>query len=429
MRGCEQVDLQHGVGHAGSMAIRMKEWGMLSVPSPSVKIPTQGLMGWGETAADLGKGLGSVLSGAAEFLNERDRVTAGGELAAFSAELRKIGDETAAALADVEVPDWDASWAELSSPRFEEAVAGLSPAGRAAGAELAAAYSMRASVMARRDKELSRIRGARSSWQQRVDAAVSEGDEQRADRWLQSGKNVFVPTARLEQERAAVRSRARVSRWRNSLSQDAVAALSALRSAADDELPQESDDRRALLSAAERAHCGALRDYARGVSAAVMQGELPDARQAAAAHAAGLISTEQWKGLSRSEVELSTAQLSERMRRIDECAANEDARAALALELALAPIPLRQRGELLRRMEQSATVAEPDRRAMSSRLFRLYHRGAFGSPGDATAEAQLCQYQQQGMALLAASGAESSARWLAELEPMAGAWVCFDDLN
>ena len=402
---------------------------MLSVPSPSVKIPTQGLMGWGDVAADLGKGLGSVLSGASEFLSERDRVTAGGELAAFSAELRKIGDETAAALATADVPDWDASWAELSGPRFDEAVAGLSPAGRAAGAELAAAYSMRASVMARRDKELARIRNARQHWQQRVDSAVNEGDEQRADHWLQSGKNVFVPQARLEQERATVRSRSRVSRWRNAMDSDAVGALTSLRIAGDADLPEGDSDRRALLCAAEQAYDGARQEYARSLSAAILQGELPDAQKAAAAYGAGLITESQLAGLKLPMQELSAVQLSERFRRIDESAAHAEARADLALDLALEPIPLQQRAALLRRLEVAGSVAESDRRAVSARLFRLYRRGAFGSPGDATADAQLCYYQQQGMELLAASGAEASSRWLDELEPLAGAWVCFADMN
>lgn len=411
------------------MAIRMKEWGMQQLPAPSVKIPTQGLLGWGDVAADLGRGMGSVLSGLAEFANERDRVTAGGELAAFSAQLRKIGDETARELSTREVADWDYAWEELSAPRFAEAVAGLSPVGRKAGAELAAAYSMRASVMARRDKELARIQTARRNWQQRVDAAVSEGDEQRADSWLQSGTEVFVPAAEVEQARATVRSRARSARWRNALEQDTVATLAALRTVPEDELPQAPADRRELSSAAEHAYGRARQEYARVLCAAILEGREPDARQAEAAQRAGLVSATQVAGLQAAPHELSTAQFCDRMRRIDECAAQGDARADMVLDIATAAIPLSQRVALLQRAELAAGVPEAERRMMSAHLFRMYRRGVFGSPGDSAADAQLCHYQQQGLELLAREGAQPAARWLAELDTPGGAWVCFADLN
>ena len=68
----------------GAMAIRMKEWGMLRAPSSSVHLPVQGVMGWGEAAQSLGSGIAKALLGSAELVQEKEQVTATGDLADFS---------------------------------------------------------------------------------------------------------------------------------------------------------------------------------------------------------------------------------------------------------------------------------------------------------------------------------------------------------
>lgn len=409
------------------MAIQMKEWGMLSTPAASVSIPTQGLMGWGDVAADLGAGLGSVLIGTSELLNERNRVTAGGELAAFSADLRKIGDETAAELSRREVKDWDYAWEQLSAPRFAEAVAGLSPQSRAAGAELASAYSMRASVMARRDREVAGIARARNNWQQRVDAAVSAGDEESADRWLQSGAQTFVPPAQLESQRNHVRNRARAARWRNAFRQDEMNALTMIQHADADSLPDSENEMRQVEEECTLAKSRAGNHFAQYLTASLLSGRTPDAAECAKARDAGIITPAQYDSAQQEICALSTEEVCEWMRRIDECPAEEAPRRDLVLSIGTAAVPVAQRADLLRRVERAAGVPAADRRALSGQLFCLYRRGVFGCPGDAHAVRRLCSLQQQGLCVLADEGSEASARWLKSLGSAAGTWVCYSD--
>ena len=164
----------------------------------------------------------------------------------------RIGDETAAELAEQQVQDWDYSWARAASPRFAEAVAALPPQARAAGAELAEAYSAQASLKALRDRKVNGIRQAQQHWQQRVDDAVQAGDAQRAEQWLESGAGVFVPHGELKQRKQEADSKACAARWMGALQADPVQALADFYSASTSTLPALESDRTLLAEQMQR---------------------------------------------------------------------------------------------------------------------------------------------------------------------------------
>lgn len=410
--------------HAGGMAIRMKEWGMQHAPQQPARIPLEGMHGWIEAAEKLGKGAASAVLGSMELLQAEERVTAGGELAAFSERLQRIGAETAAQLAEREIEDWDYAWREESHPRIAEAVAALPPQARVAGQELADAYNAQASLRAQRDRKVQGIQRARQHWQQRVDAAVKSGDAERAEQWLQSGAGVFVPAKQVELHKKQAGSKACVARWQGALQSDPWQALADFHAAAPEQLPGEDDDFTALAEQMRMQRQASRRALAESLA----QGERYPEPERQRALAAGLLSEEESTAAAEPPRELSVAELCHWHRRIDECGEDAAARTDLLMSLGTAPMQTEQRQRLLKRMKQSEGVALSDRLAMSRRLLQCYAEGGFGCPQDAWAQQRLHALQEEGLPILAEQGSAAAAEWLQGVSSHCDAWVCFSDL-
>jgi hypothetical protein len=90
-----------------SMAIRMKEWGMLSYPRQGVQLPTHSLNDWARSGQAFGQGLAGALQGTAELAAAMQRVSSTGSEADIAARLESIARETADELRDKPVRDWD----------------------------------------------------------------------------------------------------------------------------------------------------------------------------------------------------------------------------------------------------------------------------------------------------------------------------------
>ncbi|MBQ2380800.1 MAG: hypothetical protein II295_10485 [Akkermansia sp.] len=409
------------------MAIRMKEWGMLSAPGAGVHIPVQGVMGWDSAARSLGSGIASFIEGSTAWAQEKEQVTATGDLADFSRRLQHIGEEIRSELSERDIEDWDYSWQQASAPRLAEAVAELPPAAREAGRELAAAYSRRASVQALRDREVARLGQARTRWQQRVDAAVQAGDADGAEAWLQSGAGVFVPEQEVESTRQQVRSRASVARWRSALAQQPLQALADYDAAAEQSLPAVEDDARTLRNEVERCRSIARSTLAGELMSAVKADTSYEAATLQQAQQAGLLTAEQVASATAEPRRLQPHARCTWMQRVDECPADSSARTNLVLDIATAALPMEERRQLLERLEMAATVAPSDRLALSRCLRQLYDSGALGCPGDAVALQRLADLQLAGLPILAREGSEAAARWAEQQRSNAGQWVCFEN--
>ncbi|MDO5471084.1 MAG: hypothetical protein Q4F38_07255 [Akkermansia sp.] len=408
------------------MAIRMKEWGMLSAPGAGVRIPVQGVMGWDTVARSLGSGIASFIEGSAALAEEKEQVTATGDLAEFSRRLHAISDETRAELSERDVEDWDYSWQQLSSPRFAEAVGELPPAARRAGWELADAYSRQASLQALRDREVGKLRAARSQWQQRVEAAVQDGDTQRAEAWLQSGAGVFVAPSEMEAQRRQVRSRACAAGWRSAMERDPLQALADYGEARAEALPQEADGARRLQSEAEQCRRRTRAELAEHLASQVLSEAAFDRDLLQRAERAGVLSTQQRAAATAAPGNLSPAERCMWMRRVDETDGEAESLTSLKMDIATAAIPAEERRALLQRLEQAVQVSPADRRTLSRSLWQLYDSGSLGCPGDAMALQRLSNLQKEGLPLLAQAGSEAAARWVAGVRRDAGHWVCFE---
>lgn len=411
--------------HAGCMSIRMKEWGMQQAPAAPPRIPVENLHGWVESTEKLGRGVVSTVLGTQQILQAEAQINAGGELAAFSEQLHRIGDETVAELADRPVQDWDYSWAQISSPRFAEAVAALPPQARAAGAELAEAFSAQASLKALRDRKVNGIRQAQQHWQQRVDAAVQSGDAHRAEQWLESGAGVFVPHGELKQRKQEADSKACAARWMGALQADPVQALADFYSASTSTLPALESDRTLLAEQMQRQQA----QERRALAQAFIAGNRPAEPEIQRCLAAGVLYPQEAEQATATPRELSTAEHIDWLRRVDECAADEAAQTELLMAVGVAPMPPATRSKLVERMQLTARVAPEDRRAFSRRLLYLYAEGGFGCPQDTEAQQRLRNLQLSGMPVLAEQGVDAAAEWLQALHTHGNAWVCFSDLT
>lgn len=411
------------------MAIRMKEWGMLSAPSPAVRVPVQGVLGWSEVAGDIGSGISSVISGGAALAQQKDEVNAAGDLAEFSGRLHAISEETREELAERDVKDWEYSWQELSAPRFAEAVAELPPAAREAGRELAEAFSRKAAVQALRDHELNRLDKSRTSWQRRVESAVRRGDAAQAESWLQSAAGVFVPQGELEQARRRVRSRACVSGWRRALAENPLRALGDIRQAPEDALPRDAEDKRYFEAEVRRYRRDETARLAETLARYVTEQEPFDDELMQQAGRAGLLDERQLATADAPQRVLSPAERCDWMRRVDEVADSSEARTRMKLNIATAPFHFDERRELLERLQTSSKLSSDDRLTLSRSLWQMYERGEFGCPGDAAALQRLADLQKAGLPVLVEEGSEAAARWLEHVRGGGERWVCFSQNN
>ncbi len=407
------------------MAIRIKEWGMLHAPQSPARIPVENLHGWVDATQRLGRGIVSSILGTQQLLQDEEKVTAEGGLAAFSEQLHRIGHETAAELAAQAPEDWDYAWQRASAPRLAAAVAALPPAARKAGVELAEAYNAQASLRARRDYKIKAIEQARHHWQQRIDHAVEAGDATRAEQWLQSGENIFVPSSELELRKTQAKSQACVARWRKSLAAEPIKALANYRSAAAEQLPTEEEDRRALDAEVMQLATGARTDLAQDILA----GKYPYPQSLRPTIAAGILSPAEYEQACTPPRELSTTEQIEWMRRIDESDDTPAAQTDLLMAIATAPMQPQMRKSMSERAHMAANIAADDRRVLSRRLLYLFSQSGFGCPRDPEAQQRMRTLQQNGLAILAEHGTEATAEWLRGVSAHCDAWVCFSDLN
>ena len=405
------------------MSIRMKEWGMMSKPNAGVRVPTDGLTGWGEAARRVGEGISATLVGGAHLMQERARVTAAGELADFSERLQAIDRETREELAEQDVQDWEYAWHAAADTKLAEALDELSYDSRSAGRELAQEFSKRAMVEARRDYELGKIDKARSQWRSRVDEAVQQGNSQRAAEWLQAGQGIFVPEQSMPAEQESVTSRAGLAYWQQHLTEDPLGALARLAATPQDELPGMSADARHLKRACMQARRSAGQAVMQHLLACVEDDSEPEPDYVRRAAEAGVISREQCESALREQKPLSQASRRSWMQRIDECPDDDDAVHALKLDIATAALPHHERRSLLKRVELSRTLPERERRCLSRNLMELYHAGAFGCPADDEAQQHLASLQQECLQRLAQDGSENTLRWLERQRSLSDCWI------
>ena len=158
------------------MAIRMKEWGMLSYPRQSVHLTVNSLNDWGRSGASLGQGVAAAGHAAAELAEAMQRVNRAGNEADISARLVEIGRETAEELSDKPVRDWDYSWQQAYTPRLQQLLSELEPDAREQARQMGAHYSRQQSLQSRRAYEVEHIRRARKKWSEQVESAVQRGD-------------------------------------------------------------------------------------------------------------------------------------------------------------------------------------------------------------------------------------------------------------
>lgn len=397
------------------MAIRIREWGMLSYPGRGVQIPLQGIATIDEPATRLSRVIEGAAQLSATLAEQQETVTTAGNLAEFAGRLRSIEDEARAEIDMQNVRDWKYAWKQASESRLAEAINELPPESREAGRHLAAVYNAQASATAKRDYELGRIGLARHRWQARVDEAVERGAADEAEQWIKAGEQLFVPQPEVETRTRAARSRSLLNRWKEAFRQNASDALQELQLESA-ELPTEENDREELQRLSETGFREVCSSLAAEMSTAVEAGQEPSSALYKTAKAVGAIKD----AGERDEPPLPVCDWN---RRIDECPENEEAETRLKLDILSAPIPVTERRQLLQRMYRNREVPAAARSDISRRLWNMYQSGRLGLPGDREAQQHLARLQEQ--ALATQHPPSEPELWIEKVRPKAEAWICY----
>ncbi len=405
-----------------SMAIRMKEWGMLAYPRQGVHLPLNALNDWSRSGRVLGQGVAAAGAGVAELADAIYRVSSAGNDADVAGMLDEIARETTEELLENPVRDWDYSWNQAYTPRVQQMLEQFSGETRERARRMSEAYGCRYSLEGRRRMEVERLHQSRRRWQEQVDSAVLRGDAEAACQWLEQGREIFVPEEDMQQQLSDAQSRSLHSRWQQRLQQNPHEALAAW-DAESDPRPQGAEDIRALEGEVEQARKGVFSALALQLAAGVEQGTEPDAAALHSAVAAGVIKPDSVEKLQCPRRALSSVEACNWLRRIDERADGDDEQ--FVVDIALAPIPAEQRLFLLQRLQKSAQVPPQQRSGMSRRLWNMYHEGRFGCPGDAEAVQCLGRLQEEALQRLMRRPEKESEQWLTQLQEESDNWVCY----
>lgn len=406
-----------------SMAIRMKEWGLLAYPRQGVHLPVNSLNDWGRTGKVLGQGVAEAGQGVAALVPVIDKVARAGKTADVAAMLDEIGRETADELAHLPVRDWNYSWQQAYAPRVQEMLNQFTGEERQQALELSEVYGRRYSLEGRRSLELERIHQARRQWQERVDSAVQRGDEETACQWVEQGRGVFVPESEMQQTLSRTRSRSLQHSWQQQLQQNPYSALADWQSA-ESRKPEGEQEKSQLESEMQKTRAGLFSRLAGQLSLAVEQGDEPDARLLEQAVAAGVIPGEMLELAQQPRSALGVAENCDWLRRIDEREPGADEQ--LVLRIATAPIPAEQRQRLLQRLHATADLPPGKLSSTSRTLWNLYRSGCFGCPGDVVAMQSLERLQEEALQGLAARPEKEITDWFALLRREENNWVCFE---
>lgn len=408
----------------GSMAIRMKEWGMQAYPRQGVHLPLNALNDWGRSGRALGQGVAAAGQGMAALVPAIEQVARAGHRADAAALLDEIGRETAAELMELPVRDWDYSWQQAYQPRVHEMLNEFTGAEREEALSLSELYGKKYSLEGRRQMELNRLHQAKSCWRRQVDAAVDRGDADSARQWVEQGRGVFVPEAEMQRELEQVQSRSLQSHWQQRLQHDPHAALADWQSS-DAQKPEGAEELGLLEEEMQKTRSGLFDALAVRLGASVEQGDEPDSEMLARSVAAGVLTPEQVAPLQQPRVALGVAELCNWLRRIDERDGADDSR--LVIEIALAPLPVEQKQGLLRRVQDTAALPPQRRCRMSRTLWNLYCSGRFGCPGDEESMRCLGRLQEEALRGMNSWSEKDFERWLESLSRAdEGNWVCFE---
>ncbi len=405
-----------------SMAIRMKEWGLLAYPRQRVHLPLNALNDWGRTGRMLGQEIESAARGAGDLALEWHRVASTGSDADVAGMLEEIGRETTEELMELPVRDWDYSWNQAYTPRVQQMLAQFSGDARERARKMSEQYGYRHSLEGRRRMEIERLRESRRQWENQVEQAVQRGDAESAQHWLEQGRSVFVPEEMMPQRLEQTRSRSLQARWQQRLQQNPHAALIAWQDA-HEQKPEGEEELKLLNQVVEKTRTGLRSSLAIKMAAGVEQGVEPDAGALEQAVQAGVINPEILQTARQPRHNLSADEACCWLRRIDERSGKDDD--LLLVEIAAAPIPAGERQQLLQRVQQTAAIPFNLRQAVSNRLWNMYHDGRFGCPGDEAALRCLGRLQEKALAQLENSSGAKWEQWLDGVQKNCDEWVCY----
>ncbi|MGN0868665.1 MAG: hypothetical protein ACI4O9_03960 [Akkermansia sp.] len=418
------------------MAIRMKEWALVAYPGAGLRVPTAGIEGMSQAAAQWGQGWVDAVTGGselAEAVNEQNkpeekksddvaldeakrRVNTVGVVSQMQARLAEEMGAAGDSSEGDEPGDWQSVWRRSGAPVVAETAAVLPPEWR----EAAGAMVQRASLLAKRRYELESIAHSRHRWQEVLESEVSRGEPQMALQQLEMGRGVFVPEGQMEECRREVESRCCAARWTRALQESPREALRDWRRE-DAVRPGGAAQREQVELAVSQARRGLQRDLGQEWAQRLAEGGEPTPQELQRAAEAGVVEASPAGAQPWTAREYAAWQ-----HRVDAREDGEAAADALRVEIAALRAPAAQRRALLGYLERSATLPPVHRRRVGEALWNVYLSGCWGCPEDAVPQQRLARMQQEAQQRLAAQSDEELHAWLLDCRSAASGWVCFE---
>ena len=402
----------------------MKEWGLLAYPRQGVHLPVNSLNDWGRSGRAYGQGLAAAGAEAVGLAESLARVQLAGNMADIAGMLDEIGKETTQELLELPVRDWDYSWQQAYAPRVQEMLEQFSGETREQALRMSRERSATYSLEGLRQLELQKIKRARGDWQKQVDSAVQRGDADSAALWVEQGKDVFVPEKEMQAQLAKARSQSLQNRWQLQLQSAPHEALAAWQNE-EMEKPAGENELRAVETAVQQTRRDLFSNLATQLVSAVEMGREPGVAELEQAVSSGVLPRESMLAWQQPRRAMNPDAACDWLRRIDERPPGNDEN--LAVEVALAPIPVPQRQQLLRRLGETAALPAQQRVAVSLTLWSLYREGAFGTPGDAESLRRLGRMQEEAVQRQSSGKEKEIREWLESLAEKDDEWVCFEN--
>ncbi|MFI3244559.1 MAG: hypothetical protein R3Y56_09935, partial [Akkermansia sp.] len=390
------------------MAIHLKDWGMVPTPAKQPSWHSSGINALENARQDLAKGISDFGKGLGSFSHEKEEIKKTGYFAKISQEVSELNKEVHEEVSAQGTDNWDYSWNKASQSRIKALIDELPESSREMGSKVAHALNQRASVKARSEAEIAQIQESQQQWSQQLQLSEQQGDEQQCELWLSAGRGTFFAEDELESKLQECQERCRFNRWQGKLDQEPLATLAALeeddaeiQGIKDAKLRQQWERKLQSVRSGTRSELGEL------FVSHLREGAELSEEQLDLAHRAKLLSPQQFEQARQAKKEASHPEELCRWRRtIDEFDTRDDESfTQLKLDLGTAALPLREKQNLLTRLEKMQGITLSDRRSLSRQIWSYYNSGLLGARQDRSCLKRLQGLLDEGMEHMLEAGA------------------------
>lgn len=395
------------------MAIRMKEWAIGPAPATAPVVPMSGVEAIGRAGdalargfSGLGQGLNEmvrqVLSLEEEWKNKSEEIKLKGECLEADGKLKAAVNESMGEMLRLNEGDaaGEQTWERLTRGRVQEVLSSLSEGAQRTMMSVAEHYLATGFAEVAKRRNLASLQQARGRWQDSLRHAVQNGDPNRVETVLLSGKGVFVSEDNWEATRMRAMDEACLSRWERLWKEDPVQA--ALFEKQKNDQPKTKEFRHRLDVENQKKLSELRSSFVRALVDSERRGETLTPESLEFVESLGFMDGEQtsrYRGSHYASEKYRVANPSDTEKeqwkeKIDLAAEDISTYENLCIGIATSGLPQEERVKLFERLATMRQIPQKERERAYNVLKDFFGSGCLGDPDDPSVKKARIQRQE-----------------------------------